>query len=232
MFQPTLKSKVSQKFDPVKSPNNYQPPLFSDSMIHHNVSPLPHRYIIRSYKDLSTSPYGVSSSRRILSPQLLLKRYDQVRDFLEGTLGLTTAQREVVLRLLRYWAYYGKVYPKACSIAHDSSRVVAARYGFIKESPLDCTGQPGCSKATYWRTIKLLKELGLIHVINRFLIRPYAQISNLYRLDKLVLVIARYLAEHGTRFWEKWLEPYLELSGSLFWTGVGTGCTDSSPPST
>ncbi|GAI35243.1 unnamed protein product, partial [marine sediment metagenome] len=72
---------------------------------------------------------------------------------------LTTAEREVTLRLLRFWAYYGNVYPKASTVA----------------------AEPGCSKATFWRTIALLERLGLMRRINRYVIRPHAQISNLYR---------------------------------------------------
>jgi len=135
---------------------------------------------------------------------LLLKKYDQIRDCLVDYAELTTAQREVTLRLLRLWAYYGYVYPKESTI----------------------TSEPGCSKATFWRTIRLLEELGLVRVINRYVIRPHAQISNLYRFDKLLLVIARYLAEHGQAFQEKWLEPYLRLPGRVFW-GSWASCPES-----
>jgi len=175
------------------NPTKILPP---DSVIHHNV-PLPPSKIIVSYSLLKRgNPYGVSRSYRVLSPQLLLKKYDYVRACLAETLGLTVAQREVALRLLRLWAYYGQVYPKEAQV----------------------TGDPGCSKSTYWRTVRILRELGLVHVINRYVIRPHAQISNLYRLDRLVLLIARYLAEHGTGFFEKWLKTYLSMSGRLFWT--------------
>ena len=100
------------------------------------------------------------------------------------------------MRLLRLWAYYGQVYPKESQITED----------------------PGCSKTTFWRTIRLLQDEGLVHVINRYVVRPHAQISNLYRLDRLILVIARYLAEHGTQFYQDWLRPYLSLPGATFWT--------------
>jgi hypothetical protein len=46
------------------------------------------------------------------------------------------------------------------------------------------------------------------------------QISNLYLLHKLLLVIARYLAEHGVQFFEKWLRPYLSMPGRSFWPSV------------
>jgi hypothetical protein len=183
-------------------------------MIHHKSPSLPNRVIV-SYSRLNIDKrYGVSQSRRILSPQLLLKRFDMVRDCLSEVLGLTTAQREVVLRLLRLWAYYGRVYPKESQI----------------------TLEPGCSKATYWRTVRLLEELRLISVINRYVIRPHAQISNLYRLDRLALLLARYLNEHGIGFLEDWLSPFLTMPGRLFWRyivpgrGEGAGHDGPAPP--
>jgi hypothetical protein len=116
------------------------------------------------------------------------------------SLGFTIAQREVILRLLRFYAYYDEVYPKESQITSNS----------------------GCSKATFWRTIGKLKEMGLLLVINRFIRGKgeKSQISNLYCLDKLVLLIVRYLAEHGLKFQEKWLQPFLKLSGKAFWQNV------------
>ena len=179
----------------VKFPTEVQLPLFPSSMIHHSN----HRTIsIKGNKEFiwyKTRYYGVSRAQRVISPQFLLKKFDYVRDLLELVFCLTPAQREVTLRLLRLWAYYGQVYPKEAKI----------------------TEEPGCSKATFWRTIRILEDLGLIRVINRYLTPYRRQISNLYRLDKLVLAIARYLAEHGQVFYEKWLKPYLQLPGSAFW---------------
>lgn len=174
---------LEQPFVTVKSALNDQPPAVPDSMIHHKYSPSLRKKIIVSYNTLSRRPYGVSQARRVLSPQLLLKRFDTVRDCLEYRLGLTTAQREVAIRLLRYWSYYGYVY--------------------VKESQV--TAEPGCSKATYWRTVKILESLGLLDIVNRFVIRPHAQISNLYRLDRLVLVLAKYISEHHGLGGPSWL---------------------------
>lgn len=186
---------VEQLFLPVKSNLNTELNSSPDSMIHHK-APLPDRIIMRADRVRYVGkPYSVSRSHRVLSPQLLLKKFDYIRDCLEVVLGLTPAQRTVVLRLLRYWAYYGYVYPKEATVTED----------------------PGCSKATYWRTIRLLKELGLIHVINRFIIRPHAQISNLYRLDKLVVLLARYLAEHIAHVWPDWLTPVLTMPAREFY---------------
>lgn len=198
MKQSTLPNTLAQTFWPVKSINSQLPLPFPKPMIHHKSPLLPPKIIVSYNNKDSNKAYGVSRTYRVLSPQLLFKKYDLIREYLEHTLCLTIAQREVILRLLRLWAYYKTVYPKESQI----------------------TELPGCSKATYWRTMRILRELGLIHVINRFVIRPHAQISNLYRLDKLVLVIARYLAEHGVAFWEKWLKPYLSMPGHSFWPSV------------
>lgn len=191
---PTTPS-IERMYDNVNPPVNSQLPLFSDSMIHHNTSlPSKGRIVYTNSKRILNG-YGVSSSRRILSVGLFNARYELVREFLEYVLDFSTAQREVTLRLLRLWAYYGNVYPKESTVTADV----------------------GCSKATYWRTVRILRDLGLIRVINRFLCRPHAQISNFYRFDKLLLAIARYLAEHGVGFKEKWLKPYLTMWGCQFW---------------
>jgi len=206
-----MKSPLSSIINPntssVKSNLNTVLSSSPDSMIHHKYS-LPPGKVIVSYDSIrSRNTYGVSRSRRILSPELFLKKYDYIRDCLMYTLELTSAQREVVLRLLRYWAYYGQVYTKESTVTED----------------------PGCSKATFWRTLRLLKELGLIQVINRYVVRPHAQISNLYRLDRLLLLLARYLAEHGVRFLEKWLKPYLSMPGHSFWSTLRVRNTDGVP---
>lgn len=189
----------------VKPQLNYQLPLLPDSMIHHKPLAFQDKRIVYyRYEDIGRS-YGVSRSRRVLSPQRLLKKFDLVRDFIQFNLGLPRAERDAILGILRYWAYYGVVYVKQARISEDE---------YI-------------SKATYWRAIRRLRTLGMINVINRYIIRPHAQISNLYRLDKLVLLIARYLAEHGTSFMEKWLQPYLAMPGSLFWRNFVAGCRSS-----
>lgn len=196
MNNPEVKPTLAQTFDPVKSLNPSATVSSSNDVIHHKDLTNNRSRIYVIYKEKRFLPYGVSPAYRVLSPQLLLKKWNYVVGCLGGPLGLTTAQREVVLRLLTLWAYYGKVYPKESQITED----------------------PGCSKATFWRTVRLLKELGLIDVLNRYVIREHAQISNLYSLDRLVMVIARYLAEHGTRFYHKWLEPLLRAPAQSFWS--------------
>ncbi len=179
---------------------------FPDSMIDHKV-PLQSRTIIYKVDGSRVPvPYGLSKARRVLSPQLLLKRFDLVKHFLKHSVRLTTAQCEVTLRLLRLFAYYGQVYPKQALV----------------------TEQPGCSQATYWRTMQALKGAGLITVVNRYIMRPHAQISNLYHLDKLLLMIARYLTEHGCPFTQKWLQPYLTMPGSQFWGEIRTMTLETS----
>ena len=143
-------------------------------------------------------PYGVPSSQRILTPGLLQKHFHSIRRFLEHDLGLSTAEREAVLRLLRLQAYYSNVYPKASQVAE----------------------QPGCSKRTFWRAIDKLKRQGLVAVINRFVIREEAQISNLYVLRKLMLAIIRYLHEHSVKFHQAWLQPFLSMPGAHFWRAI------------
>lgn len=184
--------------DNVNPPVNYQLPLFPDPVIHHNRPSRGKKKMVLYRKGDIGKRYGVSQDRRVLSPQLLLKRYYRVRDCLEDTVGLPPAQREAAIRLLRYWAYYGNVYVKESSV----------------------TSEPGCSKATYWRAVKFLESHGLITVINRYIIRPHAQISNLYKFDRLLLVIAVYLAEHGVEITTKWVQPYLRMPGSQFWPWI------------
>lgn len=187
---------LERTFSPVKHDAIIDTSHSPESMIHHKSSrPIRSYNKIVYYRGIGKR-YGVSSSHRVITPGLFNKKYDRIRDCLELTLGRGGAQREVILRLLRLWAYYGYVYPKESMI----------------------TTEPGCSKATFWRTIRLLEELGLIQVVNRFIMRPHAQISNLYRLDRLVVVLARYLAEHGVGFSEEWLTPALTMPGRLFWS--------------
>jgi len=189
---------VAQTFWPVKSPELITFGTPPNPMIHHKVTLSHNNKLIVSYSNTRGKPYGVSRSRRAITSSLFIKKFDYIRDCLKDVLKLTPAQREVTLRLLRLWSYYGLVYPKASMV----------------------TDSPGCSKATYWRTIRLLKDAGLIEVLNRYVIRPHAQISNLYRLDRLALLLARYLAEHGVAFWEKWLRPALTMPGQEFWSQI------------
>lgn len=188
-------SNLAQTFWPVKSsePSYFGSP--PDSMIHHKVESPSYKIIYRSKDRCRCKPYGVSSSKSVLTPGLLLKKYDLVRTFLQNTCQLPPKQLAVALALLRLRAYYPQVYSKASQLAEMAN----------------------VSIPTVWRAVKRFEDMNLIEVVNRFLIRVEAQISNLYLLDKLLILIARYLAEHGQRFYEKWLKPYFSLPGSTFW---------------
>jgi len=164
-----------------------------------------HKYHILSYNSIKKKkPYGVSSSYKVLSKGLLLKKWGLVVRCLKEVLHLSTKQVDVVLALLRLQAYYPRVYPKASQIAE-------AEY---------------VGKATVWRTVNNLQDMNLLEVVNQFVLRPEAQTSNLYLLNNLIILIARYLAEHGVQFYEKWLKPYLQLPGSVFW-GTWASCQGS-----
>jgi len=192
----TTNTNVAQTCDNVNSRQfqsqlNAQLPLFPGSVIHHSKVMRGNREYIWKM----TRYYGVSQEYRLLTKGLFAKRRDQVRDFLKNVLHFTVAQRDFTLRLLEFWAHYGKVYPKIALLCEE----------------------PGCSVATAWRTVALLEGLGLIKRVNRIMKPTRRQISNLYLLHKLLLAIARYLAEHGVAFYQEWLRPYLAMAGSLFW---------------
>lgn len=125
--------------------------------------------------------YGVPMRRKILTCELYNKRFQEIREYLDRNMGLTPAERESILRLLRIYAYYGRVYPKASQIADDFGNMIK-----------------GCSKRSFWRAIAKLREDDLLQVHNRYL--HGRQISNCYRLDKLILCLVRWLLEHGKRY--------------------------------
>ncbi|MBA7523170.1 hypothetical protein ES705_15293 [subsurface metagenome] len=152
------------------------------------------------------------TSRKILTIELYNKRFDEIRHYLEQSIGLTLAERDGILRMLRIYAYYGRVYPKASQIADDFGNMI-----------------PGCSKRSFWRAIAKLREDGLIQVRNRFL--HGRQISNCYRLDKLILCLVRWLLEHGSRYLnlEKLArELYDALHGADFWRLIWSAKADLS----
>lgn len=156
--------------------------------------------------------YGVPMKRKILTCELYNKRFDEIRHYLDRNIGLTLAERDGILRLLRIYAYYGRVYPKASQIADDFGNMV-----------------PGCSKRSFWRAIAKLREDGLIQVHNRYL--HGRQISNCYRLDKLILCLVRWLLEHGQRYLNLLKLPrelYDALQGADFWRLIWSAKADLS----
>lgn len=141
--------------------------------------------------------YGVPAPKRMLSPSLLLKKHDYIWAYLVS-LGLTPAEREITMHLLRLYAYYGKVYPKAHEFNEDA----------------------GCSKRSFWRAVAKLEDSGFIDRVHRYL--HHLQISNCYRLDKLVLCIIRYLAEHGSPNIPDFAHDLLKQVGISFWRTIWT----------
>ncbi|MBA7486477.1 hypothetical protein ES707_22036 [subsurface metagenome] len=141
--------------------------------------------------------YGVPVHRRMLSSSLLLKKHDYIVDYL-SRLGLTPAELQITLHLLTLYTYYGKVYPKAQEFTQDA----------------------GCSKRSFWRAIAKLEELGVIDRLNRYL--HHLQISNCYRLDKLILCLIRYLAEHGSPHIPAFAYNLLKQIPGPFWQTIRT----------
>lgn len=196
--QPVVKSDFHNTTSSCcRSDDPPSPVATAKSMIHHKVRSF-RRYIVYKGTVESVGRYGVSRDKRALTQGNFYKHFDEVRRYLSDSLRLTTAEREVVLKLLRLWSYYGQVYPKESFI----------------------TSQPGCSKATFWRTIRKLQQAGLIETVQRFLIRKKAQISNLYLLQKLILAIAKYLQEHGVKVNAKLLQLPLCALGQNFWDAI------------
>ncbi|MBA7695843.1 hypothetical protein ES703_104483 [subsurface metagenome] len=160
--------------DPPPKPSTPSPLSSStspQSMAHHNSS-APRSNIYYGKGIELEKRYGVPQTRRILTMGMFHKNHDEILHQLTW-LGLETRERDATFKLLELYIYYGKVYPKAADIAD----------------------QAYISKRTFWRAIGKLRQLGVIEVLNRY--AKHRQISNLYRLDKLVVMIARFLAEHG-----------------------------------
>ena len=142
------------------------------STAHHNSLPK-HLNTIYYKKGIEIEKrYGVPQSHRILTMGNYHKHHDNINTMLRVVCELENRERSAVFCLLRLFFYYGQVYPKAADVSE----------------------QEYISKRTFWRAIGKLREMGVVEVINRYL--NHKQISNLYRIDKLVLMIARFIAEH------------------------------------
>ncbi|MBA7495978.1 hypothetical protein ES702_06574 [subsurface metagenome] len=146
---------------------------------------------------LARLTYGVPPQRRILTAGVLIKRHRLIVDCLV-MLGFPTWRRSVILELVRLYAYYGKVYPKAKHIAEDAY----------------------CSKRTFWRTIVDMEQDGLIQRDNRYL--NHLQISNAYRLDRLVLILVRYITEHAECLFAKDAPKLIFAPAQYFWKAIWT----------
>lgn len=208
---------LEQPFDTVKTDPSPELSSSSDSMIHHNSSTRNEKKKHVLYKGYGCKAYGVSRSRRVLSPGLLLKHFDVIRTGLRTRLGFTPAQVEAIMRLLRLWAYYGAVFPSAAQLTGEPDPSPATVAWRAEQGLGPAKLNYGTSRATFWRAIKRLQDLGLIEVVNRYIIRPHAQISNLYRLDRLIVVLARYISERRELALPDWLTPSLTMPPRLFW---------------
>ncbi|MBA7522462.1 hypothetical protein ES705_14581 [subsurface metagenome] len=192
-------------------------PAQSPTVAHCNLSPDSNNLTTFNRYGREQTVYGVPKARRMLTPEIYYKRRDLIRDFLRLELGMHAAEYEAILRILRLYVYYGKVYPKAQQIATDSADP-------LPPSILPSMGiaEPqrhhwGCSKRSFWRAIAILKEQDLIEVMNRYL--HGKQLSNCYRLDKLVLMLVRYIAEHREYF-DRFASALFDYIGASFWQRI------------
>lgn len=165
-------------------------------MIQHKYSATGSYQVLFNISTDVESPYGVSSYPRILNAKLLMRHYDRIRECLKNVIKLTPSQREVALRLLRIYAYYGVVFPKQSQISE----------------------LPGCSKATFWRTIAKLEDMGMIMRVRRYWIREKAQTSDLYKMEKLLIILARYIREKSAWLADGCIKGILSLCGAEFWS--------------
>ena len=193
-----------------KEPIYCQPPPTKKTLAHRNDTISGSNPIRSQSTNLDLYSYGVPMRRKILTVELYNKRFHEIRNYLAGNLGLTLAEREGILRLLRLYAYYGRVYPKASQIADDFGNMVK-----------------GCSKRSFWRAIAKLRDGGMIQVRHRFL--HGRQISNCYRLDKLILCLVRWLLEHSTHYLKLGTlakEHFNALHVSNFWRLIWSANVD------
>lgn len=165
-----------------------------EAIAHHNVLPKNQQRNNKNLIPLRGNPYGVQTHSRILTMGVYHKRFDYIREFLAG-MGFSAKEREVIFYMLRLFIYYGKVHPKAQTIAEE---------GY-------------CSKRTVWYCLGALKEMGLIDW-DRQQINGY-QTSNWYRIDKLALAVARYLAERTQEAFQEWVYQLMKQFKN-FWQDI------------
>src|SRR3990167_5794393 len=233
MKTPVTKTIITHSFSPVKPRLNTHPPLLPGTVIHHKTLISLRGHLIVSYSKCIEKSYGVSSAAALLPGSLFIKKNDLVKAALKRVVGLTDCHVEVIIRLLRLQSYYGVAYPKASQIAGERQPSDPAPFipypGYVSPK----RHHWGTSRATFWRAIARLKELGLVTVVNRYVLREHAQISNLYQLDQLLVLIAKYLAEHTGRIWPGWFDRYLFMPWPQFWAEIsveGDISSRGSPP--
>jgi len=211
---PALASRtLSQDRGLCQSPQGKIPhsPSTKKRLAHHNGSHSHSRNNKRRiFKKKQANVDGVSTSRRILTTRFYRRYFNEIRQFLKRNLGLTQAEREGILRLIPLYVNYGMVYPKASQVADDFGK-----------------GTPGTSESSFWRAIRKLKKDGMIEVINRYL--DGWQISNEYRLDKMIVCLVRCVLEHGDRILDLGSLPrelYAALHLADFWRTIRCALVD------
>lgn len=143
------------------------------------------------------SALGVPNDNRLITKSMFTRRFADIREFSDHTLGLAARDREVLLMMLRLYAHHGKVYIKAETVAREC----------------------GISKRTYWRIMGNLIGEGLVEVVNQYNRRREGyQINNFYRLDKVVLVLAHRLAEIGQALSDRAHKIFRQFDN--FWTEI------------
>lgn len=177
-------------------------------MAHYNVSSPE-----RSKENLELTPKKTPESYSVpkcISQSMFSRRGDIIREFLAGTIGLTDLETTAILKMVQLYAHYGKVYPKAQTLADDCGQLANgySSYNMV-------------SKRTTWRAIKKLEDMGLLRRQNQFYqdnTGEVRQTSNIYHLDKLVLMLARRLAEAGQAIHNR----FLAMMGKLgnFWQEI------------
>ena len=174
-------------------------------MAHHNSvalssQPSTYFYKLRRFKTRTTSriPYGVPCPTAVLPPKVLFQRWRDVQAFYHSTLQLPEEEVRVVSELVRLWTIRGRVYPTAAQVAETAH----------------------VSIRTFWRTVKRLEEMKMVQVVNRYVQREWAQISNLFRLERLIFALARFLAEKGERNLGPMMARFLALPGREFWSKI------------
>lgn len=201
-----------------------------DTVIHHKAPGNLRNKILLTYSMYGEKRYAVSPARRVFSPQAILKRLDVIRTGLETRIGLTPRQAEAAIRLLKLWAYYGEVYPKASQITGEPELSPAMLQWRDEQGLGPPPTNDGVSRATFWRTIKILEGLGLIKVVSRYVVREQAQISNLYRLDQLVIALARYISERREFNFPDFMRVILDINDRDFWSFLGREANERAGP--
>ncbi len=210
-----LHLNYSTSVSPVKSSQLPLPGF--EPVAHHNQGSTPRKPYLVIRRGGPWRSYGVPSRLRGLTVGVLRQKEEQVREYLGGGGGLTHGESQIVMELLRLWTRYGQVYCKSDQMRQNGILpfVAADGHEFTGTPATQCA--PGCSQRTFWRAIAALRERNLVIVVNRFLIRPHAQISNLYKLNRLILLIVRYLAEHGVAIPQAFRERYPVVEFASFW---------------